>query len=347
MAVRRCGARAGREVALSGKLPLSLACGDYDRTRALHDGSVTATGIDLTCLRLPVEEIFFRTARFAEFDIAEMSLSSYLLSLDDDGFGKFVAIPVFPSRSFRHNGIYVHAGSGIDEPAQLVGRVVGVPEFQLTAVVWIRGLLAEHYGVPADSVDYRTGGLHAPGRQEKLKLQLPAGVRAEAIPEGKTLSDMLAAGEIDALYTPRVPKSYRLQPDRVRRLFADVQGEEMRYFHKTGLFPLMHTVVIRRDVYEANRWIARSLLEAFEIAKQDALRDLDETAALRYMLPWLVLEVERTHAALGKDYWTYGLAGNEANLATLIRYSNEQGLARRRFDPAELFAPETLQATIV
>jgi 4,5-dihydroxyphthalate decarboxylase len=158
---------------------------------------------------------------------------------------------------------------------------------------------------------------------------------------------MLATGEIDALYTPRVPKSYRLQPDRVRRLFADVQGEEMRYFHKTGLFPLMHTVVIRRDVYEANRWIARSLLEAFEIAKQDALRDLDETAALRYMLPWLVLEVERTHAALGNDYWTYGLAGNEANLATLIRYSNEQGLARRRFDPAELFAPETLQATIV
>ena len=332
---------------MSRRLPLSLACGDYDRTRALHDGSVTPNGIDLTCLRLPVEEIFFRTARFAEFDVAEMSLSSYLLTLEDGGFGRFVAIPVFPSRSFRHNGIYIHTGSGIDSPAQLVGKSVGVPELQLTAVVWIRGILAEHYGVAIDDVTYRTGGLHEPGRLEKLVVKPPAGVRSEPIPPGRNLSEMLATGEIDALYTPRVPQSYRLQPERVRRLFNDVRAEEARYFQTTGLFPLMHTVVIRRDVYEANRWIARSLLEAFELAKRDGFRDLDETAALRYMLPWLPLEVEETRALLGQDYWSYGLAGNEQNLATLIRYSNEQGLARRRFAPEEIFAPETLQVTIV
>ena len=194
----------------------------------------------------------------------------------------------------------------------------------------------------------RDDGAEADAREaEKLALQLPAGVRSEPIPAGRTLSDMLATGEIDALYTPRVPQSYRRQRDRVRRLFPDVRAEETRYFQLTGLFPLMHTVVIRRDVYVANRWIARSLLEAFELAKQDAMRDIDETAALRYMLPWLPLEVEQTRELLGTNYWSYGLACNDENLATLIRYSNEQGLARRRFAPAELFAPETLQVTVV
>src|SRR5580692_13143591 len=189
---------------MSGRVPVTLACWDYDRTAALASGEVRPEGVDLTYLSLPVEETFFRMLRHREFDAAEMSLSSYVISLgaDDPGGRPFIAIPVFPSRAFRHNGIYVNAASGIASPAELPGRTVGVAEYQLTANVWIRGILAEHYGVPVESVRYRTGGLHEPGRPEKLAVSLPADVEVAPIGAGQTLSDMLASGEIDALYTP-------------------------------------------------------------------------------------------------------------------------------------------------
>lgn len=329
------------------RLRLTLACGDYDRTRGLHDGSVVPEGIDLVCLRLPVEDIFFRMARFAEFDAAELSLSSYLLGMADDDPGRFVAIPAFLSRSFRHSGIYVHAGSGIARPEDLAGRTVGLAEYQLTANVWIRGILAEHHGVPVSSVRYRTGGLHAPGRAEKLRLALPPDLDIAAIPAGRTLSDMLAAGEIDALYSPRTPQCFRAGHPAVRRLFGDVRAVEADYYRATGIFPIMHVVVLRRDVYDANRWAARSLYRALVAARDEAWRGIDETAALRYMLPWLASELDATRAVLGPDYWSYGLAGNERALATLIGYSHAQGLARRAFAPHELFAPETLEDTII
>jgi 4,5-dihydroxyphthalate decarboxylase len=327
------------------RLRLTLACGDYDRTRALHEGTIAPEGIELVTLRLPVEDIFFRMARFAEFDAAEMSLSSYLISMGDDGPGRFVAIPAFLSRSFRHSGIYVSHASGIQHPADLVGRTVGLAEYQLTANVWIRGLLAEHHGVPVASVRYRTGGLHTPGRAEKLRLQLPADIDIAPIPAGATLSDLLAAGQLDAVYSPRTPASFRA--GTARRLFSDVRAVEAEYFGRTGIFPIMHVVVLRRDIYEANRWAARSLLRALVAARDEAWRGMDETASLRYMLPWLATELEATQAILGKDYWSYGLAGNEKTLATLIGYSHAQGLARRAFAPAELFAPETLEDTVI
>lgn len=327
------------------RLRLTLACGDYDRTRALHEGSIAPEGIELVTLRLPVEDIFFRMARFAEFDAAEMSLSSYLISMTDDGPGRFVAIPAFLSRSFRHSGIYVSQASGIQRPEDLVGRTVGLAEYQLTANVWIRGLLAEHHGVPVASVRYRTGGLHTPGRAEKLRLQLPADIDIAPIAAGATLSDLLAAGQLDAVYSPRTPASFR--DGTARRLFSDVRAVEADYFLRTGIFPIMHVVVLRRDVYEANRWAARSLLRALVAARDEAWRGMDETASLRYMLPWLATELEATQAILGKDYWSYGLAGNEKTLATLIGYSHAQGLARRAFAPAELFAPETLEDTVI
>ena len=328
------------------RLRLTLACGDYDRTRALHDGTIVPEGIDLVALRLPVEDIFFRMVRFAEFDAAELSLSSYLLSMTDDGPGRFVAIPAFPSRSFRHGGIYVNQSSGIAAPEDLVGRTVGLAEYQLTANVWIRGMLAEHHGVPVASVRYRTGGLHAPGRAEKLRIALPGDIDIAPIPRGRTLSDMLAIGELDAVYSPRTPQCFHAGT-AVRRLFTDVRAAEADYFRTTGIFPIMHVVVLRRDVYEANRWAARSLLRALVAARDEAWRGMDETAALRYMLPWLAAEVATTKEILGNDYWSYGLAGNEKALATLIGYSHAQGLARRAFAPAELFAPETLEDTIV
>jgi 4,5-dihydroxyphthalate decarboxylase len=321
---------------------LSLACGDYDRTRPLIDRTVEPLGIELTCLPMPVEEIFFRMARFREFDVAELSLSSYLVSRAE---GPFVAIPVFPSRSFRHSGIYLPPDSDVREPRDLIGRTVGVAEYQLTANVWIRGILQDLYDVPVASVRYRTGGLHDPGRPEKLRINLPGDIDIAPIAPGETLSELLAEGRIDALYTPRTPRSYT--EGRARRLFPDFPAAELDYWRRTGIFPVMHVVVIRADVYERDRWVARSLMDAFEKARRIALAGMAETAALRYMLPWLAADFEHAQRELGADYWTYGLDGNEAALGTLVRYSHEQGLIPKAYDLRELFAPETLEQTLV
>jgi 4,5-dihydroxyphthalate decarboxylase len=324
---------------------LSLACSECDRTQGLRDGSVPVEGVDLTCIGLPVEEVFYRMLRFREFDAAELSLSSYLVSLEHDA--PFVAIPAFPSRMFRHSGIYVNSQNGIDGPADLAGRTVGVAEYQLTANVWIRGILAEHYGVPVASVSYVTGGLHAPGRHEKIPLSLPPEIRIEPIPEGKTLAQMLVDGEIDALYTPRTPAPFAAGRPEVRRLFPDAGREEERYFAATGVFPIMHTVVLRRDRYEENRWLARALLKAFEQARRQAMDGIDETASLRYMVPWLHEEVARTRAMLGEDYWPYGIEPNIRTLETFLRYAADQGLSRRPVSPADLFARETHEEFVI
>jgi 4,5-dihydroxyphthalate decarboxylase len=324
---------------------LTLACERYDRTEALRDGRVRVAGVDLTYLPQQVEETFFRMARFAEFDAAEMSLSSYVIGLTRDA--PFVAIPVFPSRFFRHSGIYVSAASGIEKPRDLVGKQVGIAEYQLTANVWIRGILADHHDVPVESVVYRTGGLHEPGRPEKLEVDLPAQIQVRPIGPGETLSDLLAAGEIDAVYSPRAPRSFTAGDGRVRRLFEPSGKAEEQYFAATGIFPIMHVVVLRREVYERNRWLARSLFDAFAEAKRLCEENFEETAALRYMLPWLLDEVERTRSILGPDFWPYGLEQNAEPLRTFLRYSYDQGLAARPVDPEELFAPETLEVTRV
>ena len=330
---------------MSGRVPLTLACWDYDRTSALANGDIRPDGVDLTYLSLPVEETFFRMLRYREFDAAEMSLSSYVISLLDDG--PFIAIPAFTSRAFRHNGIYVNAASGITEPGDLPGRVVGLAEYQLTANVWIRGILAEHHGVPVGSVRYRTGGLHEPGRVAKVTHDPPPGVQIEPIPADRTLADMLVTGEIDALYTPRTPRPFGQRHPGVRRLFTDPRPHEEQYYAATGIFPIMHVVVLRRDVYEARPWLAQSLYKAFEEARQAASRRMAETAASRYMLPWLYAEAERSRQLMGEDFWSYGLAGNEAALGVFLRYSFDQGLARRMLDPAELFAPETRESYVI
>lgn len=330
---------------MSGRADVTLACWDYDRTRALADGDIRPDGVDLTYLSLPIEETFFRMLRHQEFDAAEMSLSSYVVSLGASR--DFVAIPVFPSRSFRHNGIYIHAGSGIERPADLVGKVIGVPEYQLTANVWIRGILADHYDVPVSSVRYRTGGMHKPGRVEKATLNLPPDIDIEPIPADRTLVDMLVTGEIDAMYCPRTPQPFAEGRPEVRRLFADPRREEERYFAETGIFPIMHTVVLRRDRYEQRPWLAQSLYKAFCEAKDRTARRLQEVAALPYMLPWLYDDLERAQARMGEDYWPYGLAANETTLSTFLRYAWEQGLAKEQLTPAELFVPETHESYII
>jgi 4,5-dihydroxyphthalate decarboxylase len=324
-------------------LRLTLACWDYDRTRALIDGTVAPDGIDLVYLNQPVEETFFRMIRYREFDCSEMSLSSYAASLQAEN-PPFVAIPVFPSRYFRHSCIFVSAKSGIRQPTDLKGRRIGVPEYQMTAPVWIRGILSDDHGVKVTDVEHYSGGEEEPGRDEKLKLDLPPGIRLRPIPRDKTLSRMLADGELDALVTARAPSTFHKEPDKVKRLFPNYVEVEKDYYRRTKIFPTMHTVVIRRDVYAKNPWVAQSLYKAFAEAKAKAYALYEQTAALPAMVPWLTAEIEETRREMGEDWWPYGLEPNRKVLETFLRYHHEQGLSRRRLAPDELFARETLKA---
>ncbi|MGH3211050.1 MAG: hypothetical protein ACRDNO_25160 [Trebonia sp.] len=309
------------------KLSLTFACESYDRIRALQDGRVRPEGIDLNIVALPVEETFYRQARYREFDISEMSLSSYLLTLDA-GEPPFVALPVFPSRMFRHQSIYVNRDNGIRDPADLIGKRVGVPEYQLTAVVWQRGILAEHHGVPVESVRYFTGGMEQAGRVEKLQLKLPPEISVTPIGQDQTLSALLAAGELDAIYSAGEPAGFGALP-QLGRLFEDFQTVEADYYRKTGIFPIMHVIAVRRGLFEEHPWIARSLAKAFWAALEIAYADLAQRNALKVMLPWLAKHLDDTVGVLGPRYWDYGLEANRHVLETFSRYSHEQGLAAR------------------
>lgn len=322
------------------RLNLALACWNYDRTSALADGTVRPDGIDLNFQALEVEETFFRMLRNREFDVAELSMSSYCVTLAREN-PPFIAIPVFPSRFFRHSCIFVSTKSGIEKPQDLVGKRIGVPEYQMTAPVWIRGILQDEYGVPPASVTYMTGGEEEPGREEKLALNLPKEIKVERIGPTQTLSRMLADGQIDALHTARAPSTFYSEPGNVRRLFPDFVSVEKAYFSKTGIFPIMHVVAIRRDVYERNRWIAQALYKAFVEAQRRTYEELLVSASLKTMLPWQIAMVEETIATLGRDWWPYGIEKNRHVIETFTRYHNEQGLSARRLTVEEMFAPET------
>ena len=323
---------------------LSLACWDYDRVQPLINGQVRAKGIDLTFLNMIVEETFFRMLRNREFDVSEMSMSSYVVSLFKPD-RPFIAIPVFPSRFFRHSSIYINGQSGIEKPEDLQGMRVGCPEYQMTAPVWIRGILQDHHGVPADSVTYMTGGEEAPNRSEKLMLDLPERIKVERIGPNDTLAQMLADGRIDALYTARKPSTF--DGNNVKRLFPDFVGTEQAYWRDTGIFPIMHVIAIRRDVYEANRWIAMNLFQAFREAQALCYEGLKETAALKGMLPWFNANAEAAFADMGDDFWPYGVEKNRKTLETFLRYHHEQGLSLRVLQLDEMFAPETLEEFVI
>jgi 4,5-dihydroxyphthalate decarboxylase len=329
------------------RLRLSLGCWNYDRTRALLEGRIQPEGIDLTYLSMPVEETFFRMLRHQEFDVAEMSLSSYTVSLFKER-QDFIAIPVFPSRFFRHSCIYVNAKSGIKEPRDLIGRKIGNPEYQMTAPVWIRGILQDEYGVGVETQTYYQGGEEQPNRPEKLKIELPPRIKVAQLGERETLAMMLREGSIDALYTARMPSTYKAGADGpVRRLFENYMEVEQAYYRKTKIFPIMHTVAIRREVYEQHPWVAMNLYKAFVEAQRECYDDLYVTAALKTSLPWLTKHVEDARALMGDDFWPYGFAPNRETLATFLRYHHEQGLSRRLLAPEELFAPETLESFVI
>ena len=326
------------------KLALSLACWDYDRVRPLMDGTVKPDGIDLNFHNLVVEETFFRMLRYREFGASELSMSSYLMSLTKPE-RPFIAIPVFPSRFFRHSCIYVNAKSGIEKPSDLIGKRVGSPEYQMTAPVWIRGILAEHYGVPVDSVIHVTGGEESPGREEKLPLNLPPNFRMEALTGEQTLAAMLRDGEIDALVTARKPSTF--DGEKVVRLFPDYVSVEQQYWKDTGIFPIMHVIAIRREIYEQNRWVARALFKAFREAQEICYEGQRETAALKGMLPWFNAHVEDTISLMGQDFWPYGLGPNRKVLETFLRYHQMQGLSDGSITPEDMFAPETFEDFVI
>lgn len=331
------------------RIHLTFACGDYDRTRDIAEGSVPVDGADVTYLRLPVEETFFRMLRHQEFDVAEMSLSTYLAVLDKAGSldaAPFVALPVYTSRFFRHGGIFINTDAGIDKPSDLVGKRIGMPEMQLTAVVWQRGILADHHGVALDSATYFTGGEETPGRIEKARVDVPFDV--QSIPDERTLSEMLAVGDIDALLAPRIPSSFNPSGGSVARLFPDAKAAEATYFRETGIFPIMHVVVVRRDVYDRYPWVAQSLTKALHAAKKSATDRIYDASALQMMDPWLMVNLEDARSVLGTDYWSYGLGdADRVTLETFLRYHREQGLSRTVRTPEQIFAPESLESYVI
>lgn len=322
------------------RLNLVFAAQNYDRLAPLRDGRVVPEGIDLNFLALPVEETFFRQVRYAEFDVSEMSLSTYVLSLQTPS-PPFVALPVFPSRYFRHQSIFINRDSGIREPGDLRGKMVGVPEYQITAAVWQRGILNDDYGVRPSEIVWRRGGVEQPGRIEKVDLALPSDILLESIGPEETLAGQLATGDIDALFCAHVPSAFESH-DHIVRLFPDYKQVEQDYFARTGIFPIMHVVVVRRSLLDQHPWVARSLYKAFEEARATALADLHYRSGLMVMLPWLAHYVDETVQLMGQDFWTYGVEPNRATLDTFLRYSYEQALSHRLFKAEELFAESTL-----
>ena len=325
------------------KLPITLACHVYDRTRAIHDGSIPIEGVELNFISLHVTEIFWRMCQYQEFDASEMSMGAHLTLLGR-GDSPFVGVPVFPSRVFRHANMFVRAGNGVERPEDLRGRRIGVPEYGMTACVWMRGILQHEYGVRPDEVIWCTGGQEVPGRKERVPLRLPPSIRLEPIPEHETLTHLLCEGKIDALFCAHPPSAFQAGDPRVRRLFPAYRPVEEEYFRRTGFFPIMHLLVVRRDVYQSHPWLAQSLFKAFSEAKAEVERALADNDMLTCMLPWSVYELESTRKVMGHDFWPYGIEPNQKTLETMCEYAFEQGLTPRRVAVDELFAPNTREA---
>jgi 4,5-dihydroxyphthalate decarboxylase len=321
-------------------LTLTLACGDYDRTLPLRTGAVRPDGVELKVLFLEPEEMFYRMARLRDFDVAEFSLSTYTVLR---GRGEpLIAIPVFPSFAFRHSAIFVREGAGIREPRDLVGKRVGVPKYHMTAAVWVRGILEDEYGVSPSDLHWFEGGEGAAVKE--VDVTLPPGLRHELVPGDRTLGRLLATGELDAFIGARRPAGAASAegPTPVRRLFPDFRRVERAYYEKTGIFPIMHTVVLKEELAREHPWLPRALYEAFAEAKRLAYRRLADTAVLPYVLPWLVAEVEETRALMGDDPFPYGVRRNRRTVETLAAYSFRQGLAPRRLAVEELFCESLL-----
>ena len=320
------------------KVPLTLAIGEYDHVRDLFDGTVPVTGVDLTVLRLPIEEMFYRFLLHGEFDVSELSFAKIVaLAAQDDS--RFVPLPVFPSRVFRHSSIYVRSDSGIGRPEELAGKRIGVPEWAQTAAIYSRGLLAHEYGVELASIHWHQAGVNEPGRREKVALELPAGFRLTVVAD-RSLSEMLLAGDLDAILSARPPAPITAGDPRVRRLFADYRDVELAYARKTGIFPIMHVIAMRREVFDRDRWLAMNLFKAFDAARLRSLERAADITASFFPLPWIPDELRRARELFGGDPWPYGIEANRTTIEAFLRYAFEQGVCRRLLTAEALFPPE-------
>jgi 4,5-dihydroxyphthalate decarboxylase len=316
-------------------LQLTIACGDYDRTHPLIDGSIKPEGIELNWLVLPHFEIWTRMLNYYDFDASEISLSSYIIART---LGKpLTAIPVFPARAFRHSYVFINTKSGIREPKDLMGRRVGLAEFQQTATVWIRGILQHEYGVKLEDVHWYTWAPH-----QRMEIPLPKRYRVIHLTPDRKPDQMLFDGELDALMVPSLFPSLFNPPSHVRRLFENSPEVEADYFKKTGIFPIMHSVALRQDVWEKHPWIARSLFKAFQRAKEDAYARLKDPSPYKISLAWFRGPVEEQEQILGDDPWPYGVEKNRHVVETLSTYLYEQGLAEKKLKMEELFALNAL-----
>jgi 4,5-dihydroxyphthalate decarboxylase len=325
---------------LMSRIEVAFACTDNDRTRAIIDGRVEIGGCDVTCLVLEPAEIFGRACRYAEFDITELSFSSYMRMVAM-GDAPYVAVPAFLSRAFRHSSIYIRTDRGIRSPADLAGKIVGVPEYQMTAALWLRGMLQDDHDVKPGRIVWRTGGQEQPGREERMPVSI-AGLDLAPIPENKTLSGMLAAGEIDALLSARTPSVYLKRAANVDRLFPNYKEVEQAYFKKSGYFPIMHLVAVRRSLAQKHPWLAANVYKALLESKAIGLERLSNLAQLCVALPWMEAEAAQTKALMGSDYWRYGVKECSHEIEVMTRYAYEQGLTSRKLAVEELFAPSTL-----
>ena len=321
-------------------LDLSLACGVYDRTRALHEGRVTVEGCRLTFPSFPIEEMFTRAFRDLAFDVTELSLSNYMRQVAA-GTNHYSALPIFTSRSFRHSAFYIRTDRGIERPEDLKGKLLGVREYTNTAALVARGILSDEYGVRAQDVRWLVGDVDEVERDSIPVPELPAGFAVTAAAPGQLLNRMLAEGEIDGLLAYKAPDCFLAGHPNVRRLFPDWVAAEQAYYRKTGIFPIMHPVGARKALLDEHPWLAGALFAAFGKAKALAYKDMANQQALKTSLPWLVGEWERTVALMGANFWTYGLEANRAGLDNLTRYAVEQGMMARRLRPEELFHPSS------
>jgi 4,5-dihydroxyphthalate decarboxylase len=323
------------------KLNLSVAVGPYDRTRALIDGSVQIDGVNPTCMTLPPEEIFFRAFRHAEFDICELSLSSFTVKTAQGG-GPYIGVPAFVSRAFRHTSIYVRTDR-IKKPEDLKGKRVGVPEYQLTANVWARAILQDDYGVKPSDIQWVRGGIEDADRPEKISIKLPADVKLEDAPAGKSISALLAEGAIDGFIAPRQPSLPENTPN-VGWLFSDPVAAAQDYFKRTGIFPIMHIVGVRRTLAEQHPWLPGAVLKAFEQAKTAAIDALRDPSASKVTLPFAEERVLEARALMGEDFWSYGIAPNRKTLENFYKHHHSQGLSAKLVTPEEMFHPGTHEA---
>jgi 4,5-dihydroxyphthalate decarboxylase len=319
-------------------IPLQIGVSDSDRMRPLVDRQVTIAGVDATIELLPVQALFNKQLTEHTFDCCEFPLATYLRSLEAPD-KPYLAVPVFPSRHFRFSCVFVNADSGIAKPADLAGKRVGIPVFDMAAAVWLRGIFEDHYGLDRTAPIYVSGGLEDARRGEEHPQVYPDKFRIGHVTD-RSLAQLLASGEIDALYTARAPSTW--PSASVRRLFDDPIEAELAYFKKTGIFPPMHVLAVKRPIAERNPGVTRSLFDAFTAAQRIAQAKLFDSAALGVMLPWLLEHLQDTERRLGKDYWPVGFAKNRTTLEAIIRYMRDDGLIKTAFAPEDLFSADML-----